>query len=390
MKKIKQFSTIMLYGFLISIILSYALNYSIGIKNYFGFMVPSEISFSDFFSTYESSLKFLKGIQVYGLNQTNYLPMVNILFVPFTFFYYKISLIIYSVIVFCFFVFYIKRNIEEQNILNEGKIEVKKELMAMILTAYPLLFLIDRGNVEGIIFIGIVLFFYFEQKNKDLVAILILVVLINIKIYPIVLATVFLWKKKIKELLLIGVLSILVLIYGLMIMPGGFEKNLVGLVLDLRGFDKKYAYYFWGNSFEHTFYMLFKMTNDIIHYIEPLFLKKIYFRIAILIFLFSAYYTTFIEKILWKRVMIVIICMTTLPFVSFDYTLIHFYIPLMLFFKNSSDEKRNNLYVILFSLILLPKNIIYNISCFINPIIIGVFYILIVYDGFKSRQMERE
>jgi hypothetical protein len=120
------------------------------------------------------------------------------------------------------------------------------------------------------------------------------------------------------------------------------------------------------------------------------FLLTIY-TIGILgIFAIIALYLIFIEKCFWKKVAILTCAMNIFPFSSSDYKLIHLMIPLFLFINSKEQNHEYDvLYTILFGLLMIPKNYriisnVVNIGTFIDPLLMSLIILLILYSGLKS------
>jgi hypothetical protein len=82
-----------------------------------------------------------------------------------------------------------------------------------------------------------------------------------------------------------------------------------------------------------------------------------------------------------------------LPQVSCDYKLIHFFIPIFLFINTKDKSKKDFAYVLLFALLLIPKNYhllskIYD-GVIIDPIIMLVLAALIMADGLGRMKWSR-
>ena len=83
--------------------------------------------------------------------------------------------------------------------------------------------------------------------------------------------------------------------------------------------------------------------------------------------------------------------MCLLPYASNNYKLIHFFIPLYLYINTDRKEKIDILYVILFSLLLIPKNFRFIIKyefysgVLIDPLIMLILISVIIINGLLKR-----
>ncbi len=160
-----------------------------------------------------------------------------------------------------------------------------------------------------------------------------------------------------------------------------------------------------GLEFGHTLYGLFKLIV-FVHYktasITDKVMQKIlivysyYGKIQIFMFLIIAVYILFIEKQLWKKLALLVIAMNLLPYVSADYKLIQFFIPLYFFINKKERSRLDLIYVILFSLLLIPKNYFTTIwhlpdtslAIFLNPFLMVLLCTFILLDGLNRRYLK--
>ena len=110
-------------------------------------------------------------------------------------------------------------------------------------------------------------------------------------------------------------------------------------------------------------------------------------------------YVIFIEQDLWKRVALLVFAMLLLPTISADYKLLHVLLPLFLFINSPKISRLDTTYLILFGLLLIPKDYYYfqkvfsdahtnpydvSVSIVINILIIIVLSVIIMYTGFTE------
>ena len=110
-----------------------------------------------------------------------------------------------------------------------------------------------------------------------------------------------------------------------------------------------------------------------------------YSIIALVVFGFVAIYIIYKEDVFWKRVALLTISTILLPQVSFDYKLIHLFIPLMLFINYSKSSKFDIPYAVMFGLLLIPKDYYIitqdvSIAVLLNPLIMMMTACTIIYD----------
>jgi glucan phosphoethanolaminetransferase (alkaline phosphatase superfamily) len=122
-----------------------------------------------------------------------------------------------------------------------------------------------------------------------------------------------------------------------------------------------------------------------------------YLAFSTFIFSMVSLFIIFVERVFWKRITILVICMCLLPYTSTDYKLLHFFIPLFLFVNHSKTSEEESepfdiYYILLFSMLLIPKSYyyfhdspLYTLNNVLNPIIMIALLSLIVWS--KSQQV---
>lgn len=382
MKKIEKFIAITAIGFVLGVVYHYILGsyFSLGFP-YNTFLFTPMDKFNDFFNTIKFSEYLLKNESVYGHSMWNaYMPFSNIILLPFALINSKISLIIYIAIVVIGF-YFILWVILKKIILDKLELLIITTLLTLL--SYPLLFLLDRGNIEGITFFLIALFLVLYKKKYFLIASLILAILVNIKPFPIVFIALFFWDKKYKEITLTVVFTIFIFILSLQLLPGEILITLKSYLKELKIYDSHYVEDIWGIQYSHTLYIPLQVLSKIIPNFKQI-LKIIYFIFATGVFTYGVGLIKKYEVKYWMKVLFLVLCMIGLPFASADYTLIHLYFPILLFFIEKGSELYDQKINVVLALLIIPKQYyimkIISLAMVINPILIFILFVLI----FKS------
>lgn len=275
------------------------------------------------------------------------------------------------------------------------------EIFIISLMTYPLLFTIDRGNLEGLLLISLLAFVYYYQKKKYLLSVVFLSFAIAMKLFPIVLLVVYLSDKKYKEIFLTGLFTALLTIFSLLFFKGGFLENLTLLV---SGANLVHLNRFLGGDLMvqrgvslFTLIKIFLIETDLLQKVDMVKFLGIYVKTAMVVGLFISAYVVFLEKDFWKKIALLVIAMLLLPQVSADYKLIHMFIPLFLFFNAPKSDRLDWVYVILFGLLLIPKDYYLlskvvsdagvsdiSISVIINQLVMITMLLLIIGTGLKN------
>jgi hypothetical protein len=275
--------------------------------------------------------------------------------------------------------------------------------------SYPFLISIDRGNFEFLLFTLLLIFIYLFEKKKYFWSTLPLAMAIAMKVFPAILLVIFISEKRWKELLVsIGVAFTLTL-GSLCLFQGGFLVN-AKYIMSLSNFSNNSLFSAY-TSIEPGAYIqrgvtivtLFKIVlgNAVIipseYWIKNF--KLVYMIIAAVVGVIIILFVIFKEKVL-------VFLMLLLPPLSADYKLIHIYIPLFLFCNNSQLSKLDDLYVLFFAILIVPKDYYFfeklasnesinnlgmhdiSIATPINIIILIIFTIILIINN-KSQQSEK-
>ena len=279
------------------------------------------------------------------------------------------------------------------------------------LLSYPVLFAINRGNFELWVFVLLYLFSYYLNQKRFIRSAIFLSLAISLKIFPAVFLIVMLSCKKFKAAIYACLFTLCTTLISLAVFASRSSHNVSKLISQYVntytiGYVKEYVVDNRGLDFGHSLYGLLKLrifsfyktTN-----ITDVTLKKIttllnsYTRIQISLLVILSAYILFIEKELWKKITLMVIAMNLLPFVSSDYKLINFFIPLYLFINKKEKSRIDFLYIILFSLLLVPKNyytVLLNLpdtslSVLLNPLIMIILALFILFEGFKNMYVRK-
>ncbi len=275
------------------------------------------------------------------------------------------------------------------------------------LLSYPVLFVFNRGNFEILVFLLLYVFVYYFSRKKFIISAIFLSLAVSMKIFPAVFLIIFLSYRKFKEVVIAGILVIFLNAVSLIALSKYLAKSygkifadymadytsfyMKDYVIDNRGLDFNHSLYGLLKLKIFSFYKSTSITDVTLQKVTHLF--TLYSKIQISLFALLSAYIIFIEKELWKKVALLVISMNLLPYSSADYKLIHFFLPLYLFINKKEGSRTDILYVILFSLLLVPKNyfnIIWNLpdvsfGIFMNPAVMIVLAVLIIGEGLFIR-----
>jgi hypothetical protein len=271
---------------------------------------------------------------------------------------------------------------------------------------YPFLFCIDRGNFESLLCIFLLAFSFFYVRKQYLASTIFLSLAISMKIYPAILLILFIPERKYREIAVCLVTTVAITLASLMSFKGGLLPNLNFL---LQGSNIGSNWIFGqftsidsnmvqrGVSLLTFLKILYFETGLLPVFINSSF-STIYLILAALMGILVVLYVIFVEKEIWKKVALLIFSMLLLPPISADYKLLHVFIPLYLFLNTKNLSKFDVLYLLMFGLLLIPKDFYYltavisdaqgshdiSISVVINILVMIGISALIIASGTKN------
>jgi hypothetical protein len=228
------------------------------------------------------------------------------------------------------------------------------------------------------------------------------------KIFPAVLLLLYLPKKKYRELVLsIGITALLTL-GSLLLFKGGLKANINFLLHGSNfSFSTLVSFLGPGNMVQRgvtlfTFFKIIFLETGWIAKIDMAQFLSIYIKLAALSFIPLAAYVVFVEKILWRRVALLVFSMLLLPQISADYKLMHIYLPMFLFMISDDHSRLDIIYLLIFGLLMIPKDYAYyshvasdagasdiSISVMINMTIMLLMSGLIIVSGLRDFMREK-
>jgi hypothetical protein len=385
--KIHLFKTYITFGFIIALVYHYILGFYF-LKGYprNTFLFDPQNHFMDF-------------INVYINKSSLYFPFCNLIINIFS----KISPIEISIIVFILlsliflltFFFLQLKTVKITDTINST--------MIFSFCTFPFLFVFDRLNLEIIVYAFCVIFLYCYKKNQNIIAIITLSFAISMKLFPIMFLLLYFVDSRYKQIFITLISSILITLISNYFLGNTIEEMVQLTIKNGILYQENYVIEDAGLDFGHSLMGLFKFLLKIFHRQDLINMMLNYYILIILpIILYSIYFLKFYSITLWEKVTIITILFCLLPSVSADYKLIHFFTPIFLFINSKTEflnNKRilikfnaNEIYILLFSFLLIPKNyriftsFVYD-GVYIDPIILVIIYILIVIFNRSKKQI---
>lgn len=234
--------------------------------------------------------------------------------------------------------------------ISSGKLLIN--ILIFICLQFPVIFVFQRGNIEILILTFCVLFYVLYKKEKYNLAAIVLSFAVCMKLYPALLAMLFISKKQYKSFFLCAGMSLGLTVVSFLIM----QDTLGGFAHYLSGFTKFINIYgnFEGMQYNHSllfgiYYFLYKAFAFDLSNLFNSGIIDMYTIVVICIAIPLTLYTTFSKMSEWKKVTIFILMIVSFPQISFDYTLILLIIPIIEFIKDANTKRWENIaYSILF------------------------------------------
>jgi hypothetical protein len=307
---------------------------------------------------------------------------------------WTISLLLFIITFFISFLYLMRYFLFRQ----KKRIDLRDYISLFVLTflTYPILFAIDRANFDLIICIMLFLFVLFYQKKKILLSTVFLGIAIAIKPFAGLFILLYLFDKEYKAALILLFNVLVLTVISLSLFKDGLFIESQKFLLDFSSAGKLIV----SGSIAHFSSDLYNFLIILISGILRLFNSEVslisnsIFKLSYTIFALSvtigfSIYCWKNSQPFWKKLLILTCLIILLPFASGDYRLTYLFPPLFLFLSSKEKGTHDFLLIILFGLLLIPKNyytlnIDQNIGMLLNPIII----VLILTTGIKNRVIQ--
>ncbi len=395
-----KFARIVVIGFIIAIIYHMVLGLTFGLDWPFNtFLFKPKDRFMDFFNTITHGHAVWCGAYNVGSTYYPFTPGYVWMTAIYGYMNSLLGLFLFSATIILYFGYRIYKTIL---LLLTPRLAILVTVI-MVVTSYPLLVLLDRGNQEGLQFILLSMFVFSFVNKKFYWSIFWLVMAFCMKPFAVVFLGLFLQRDKIKYIVyfVLGVIFVTLVTFSLL--PHGFEHNFRSMILGFQNYDTVYVLNGRGMQFNHTMYTILWFANKVFGILDPVHMKNLYLIAMASLFLGLIYYINKLELVLWRKIFILYLAMIGFPFISADYTLVHLYIPaslMFLSFQQNADYESREYYTIitvLLGFLVIPMQYLsgfvipVGISVIVYPVLIyTLLYVLVrfgLYERRKSMQI---
>ncbi len=274
------------------------------------------------------------------------------------------------------------------------------QVMSFPILAYPVLFCLQRGNIDTLIFIFTCLFVIHFQKKHFLLSILWLAMATAMKGYPGIFSLLFLSNKRYEDFFIFIAATLGLTVLSLVLFKGPILTNLSLLLRNLNGFNDQLMLSNLSMQHNSSLYEFFKtfylMTQRIPwnpYYPTCTITTGYYSIIALILLTGISIYVIFYEKILWRQLTVLTTSILLLPQIALDYRQLLLFLPIY-YFVNANDtfhRQQELFYTILFGLLLIPKNYVFlygeiSISNALNTILLLTLTLSIMRNGLAAQR----
>jgi hypothetical protein len=273
-----------------------------------------------------------------------------------------------------------------------------RNVLIFSLLSYPLLFCLDRGNIEACVFFAVTAAVYLLENGMAMAGALALSLAIAAKGYPGLFLLLFLKRGEWRAASVSCAVSAALVLVPLAVAHGGFLANLDGMRLGMQYFFHAYA--LENNAYDHnaSLFNLLRMGSYVFYGWQDRALLLEFFNFAgFLCVCGVAYYIWRREYNLWKQTALLVCTMILFTPVSNDYKMLALFLPLWLFITAAQREgasRLNTAYIVLLGLLLIPKEYPLPgcaiaphmaLGVLLNPLLMLALCVLIIVEGIWLR-----
>lgn len=260
---------------------------------------------------------------------------------------------------------------------------------ALALMAYPVQFLLDRGNIETLVFAFLVGFHLLYAARRPYLAAASLAGAIAIKGYPAVFGLVFLNRGQLKPLLVCGVVAVLLTLQSAQCFEGGMARTLQACLAGMNQYAASRPLgemIGGGSSLWGLAVILASLFGWSVVLRAPFLAVAENFpvvQVILAVGLVAAF--TLLRFRLWESLALCCFAMMALLKVGPDYRLVHWLLPVMAFIGARGRPRWATASAVLLGLLLIPKGIVLGgevkITALFNPLIMLAIVGLIVAEA---------
>ena len=274
----------------------------------------------------------------------------------------------------------------------------KRAFFSLILfVSFPVIFALDRGNFELVIFVFLCLFVTLYYSHHRL-SLLFLCLATLIKPFPAIFFVLLIGDKRYKDILwaLVFIATVTIISFGLL--PGRALENILLYLQILKRYEIVYEAGQYGLPFNSSLfgairYVILTAKPQTNLYENYMFLKYPYMLLAGIIAIGIITVVIRFETVFWKKLLFLCLLMILGPFVSANYRMLRILIPAIMFLGSSTHEKSEFFYLITFGILFIPKDYSrlntfpdVSIAVLIDPLIMIIIAVLTSISAIKKTE----
>ena len=312
---------------------------------------------------------------------SSYFPLTHILLFPFAQLSFKLALALYLTGFAAVLAALVYRS------AGGDRLARLQATLVLTVCSTPVLFLVDRANIEGVLFLALVGMLFAYRRDRFYLAAVLLAIPVAMKGSAGVFWLLFLFDHRFLALLLSVTTTALASLASLLVLPGTTSANFDGLhhalKLLTKATDQGTVGLRQSVSLKSAFSGLGRLDDHFNFFLSHYALVSLVLLLAVAVALWR------LRLELWQRVALLSAAMIVVPSVSYEYRMIHVYLPLVLFLLVAERRRSDVLYVVLFGLLLVPKGlpILYadvNIGTVLNPLLLVALMGTVVIDAART------
>lgn len=328
--------------------------------------------FTDFYTAWTHTNDPSPYIESSIFFSSNYFPFTHVVLAPFTWFPYPVAVKLYLLSIAAaaaLFVFFAFRTADV--------LEDAKNVVVLAFTSYPVHFVLDRGNSEGLVFVFLALFVLCFAKDRDYLAAFFLACAGAMKMYPLLLGALFLQRKKFGPAAATAIWVAVLSAASILTFAHGFRENVTGLFDAMRVYGEQAPSGTHAIQHGSSLFGLFSIIEGKdVYGLSAIagFLNQHYLIVAATLLVAILFVVWRYPLRLWETIAFLVSAIILLPHVSYDYKLIHVLLPLALFVRERVKDRYDGTILVMLALLLVPKGIPLGaadltVSCVINPLL---------------------
>lgn len=272
---------------------------------------------------------------------------------------------------------------------------------------YPTLFILDRGNLDLLVFIALAAFVYYHVMRRWPWSWVFLAVAIAAKYYPAVFLVLLVVERRFRDAVYAIAGAVVLTILSALALGAASGQGVLGSLCAVgRQLARHDAYSQGVASMQHA-HSLWGLTRWLLGTLDGSWLvawrdlpaassvSRWYLTVALLVFALIVIYLFRVETVTWRRVALLTLAMVLLPYESHDYTLVFLYLPLVLLLLSTRGSRTDVVCAALLAVPLIPLDYYYfgdtdvSVSIIVYPLVLVAAGAVMVFQGLRDRDIAR-